>query len=544
MENKKLLKKAAAIVSAAALLVAPGMIFPESGLSISDNAITAFAASGQDIANKAINVVDKYRGDIGCGGSDDGDWCALFATSRAKQAGFTINCKKPTYCTELVCDFISQGLYTSRRTEAYYTSQSSRYVSSESLQNCCDTSYIPQPGDLIFFNWHGASEPQTDHVGIVEYARDGYVHTIEGNRAGSSYVRRYTIPLTDSTIHGYATLTGAKKKPQVKITAAYGSRARAIEEAASRFGKSYPYSISFVQEVLKASGATSFASFTNLSINSVKKDYIANGAYASASSGYVPRPGDIALLNLDEYDDADKMVLVSSVRNSEVSGFSVDGTAKSIGVINKSQLIGYIIPFYAYDDTCDIDRSGIVDSKDLNLLNSALLGDYNLSNYEFYCADGCTNGSISASDIVALNQKTAGTVLYRGSSSALSHEVGHKSGNYFNANTGTDRKSGCMIYGPYKALSSAGAKKACFTLMVDNNDAESNKVATIDVYDSTSGRVLASRDIARTEFAAPWTFQEFQLDFNCPNKTDKLEYRVRYYANVDLTFDKVVIRSN
>ena len=534
MKNKELLKKATACVSVAAMLITPSTIFA--------NPITASAASLQGIANRAASVVGEYRGDIGCGGS--GDWCAMFATSRAKAEGYTIDCKKPTYCTELVRDFISQGLYTSRETDAYYTSQTSRYVSSEDLVNCCDRSYVPQPGDLIFINWDGSSEPQPDHVGIVEYVKDGVVHTIEGNRGGSSYVRRYTYSLSSSYIHGYATLTGAPTKVKIQVTAAYGSRARAVEEAASRFGKSYPYSISYVQDVLSASGAVSFSSFSNLSINSVKDSYIVNGAFAAANSGYVPRPGDIALLNLDKNPDADKMVLVSSVRNSEVSGFSVNSNAAcNVGAINKNELIGYIIPFYAYDDLGDIDRSGTIDSKDANLLNSTLLGDYNLSNYEFYCADGNENGSLSASDIVAMNNKLLSTVVYRGSNSSLGHEVGHKTGNWFNANTGTDKRSGCMIYGPYKALASSGAKTVGFTLMIDNNSADNNKVAVIDVYDSTSKKILASRDITRKEFAAPWTFQEFQLNFNCPNKTDKLEYRVHYCANSDLTFDKFVVRS-
>lgn len=60
---------------------------------------------------------------------------------------------------------------------------------------------IPEAGDLIFFEWDGEQDDY-DHVGIVEYADDTYVHTIEGNHTDS--VERFRYPIDSPYIAGYA----------------------------------------------------------------------------------------------------------------------------------------------------------------------------------------------------------------------------------------------------------------------------------------------------------------------------------------------------
>ena len=68
-------------------------------------------------------------------------------------------------------------------------------------------SYIPQPGDWVFFTW--TSDLDTDHVAMVEYCTsetDGSVtiHVIEGNTPSS--VKRATYPLTYGRILGFGTV--------------------------------------------------------------------------------------------------------------------------------------------------------------------------------------------------------------------------------------------------------------------------------------------------------------------------------------------------
>ena len=48
-----------------------------------------------------------------------------------------------------------------------------------------DSSYTPNPGDIIYFDWDkpetNGQDGITDHVGIVEKVENGYIYTVEGN---------------------------------------------------------------------------------------------------------------------------------------------------------------------------------------------------------------------------------------------------------------------------------------------------------------------------------------------------------------------------
>lgn len=66
-----------------------------------------------------------------------------------------------------------------------------------------DRNYVPQPGDIIFFDWYenGRQDGVRDHVGIVEKVENGYVYTIEGNSGDKCKQRRY--PIGWYEINGY-----------------------------------------------------------------------------------------------------------------------------------------------------------------------------------------------------------------------------------------------------------------------------------------------------------------------------------------------------
>ncbi len=61
--------------------------------------------------------------------------------------------------------------------------------------------YIPQSGDIIFFDWGANNIP--DHVGLVEYVDGEYVYTIEGN--SRDVCRRKQYELGAKEIYGYGT---------------------------------------------------------------------------------------------------------------------------------------------------------------------------------------------------------------------------------------------------------------------------------------------------------------------------------------------------
>lgn len=68
-----------------------------------------------------------------------------------------------------------------------------------------DGTIVPDPGDIIVFNWDQSSQPNdgyADHIGIVESVRDGVIHTIEGNASGA--VMRRTYKVGDGNIRGFA----------------------------------------------------------------------------------------------------------------------------------------------------------------------------------------------------------------------------------------------------------------------------------------------------------------------------------------------------
>lgn len=60
----------------------------------------------------------------------------------------------------------------------------------------------PLPGDLVFFDWNEDGTPE--HVGVVLYAENGKLYTIEGNV--DDQVKTLSYSLQDSTILGYGSL--------------------------------------------------------------------------------------------------------------------------------------------------------------------------------------------------------------------------------------------------------------------------------------------------------------------------------------------------
>lgn len=148
-----------------------------------------------DIVNVAISQLGYHEGNNSSelhGGNTSGsgsyteygywygsqsDWCAMFVTWCARQAGIGSNiiAKSGFACPDSDClnvPFKSRGSYT------------------------------PVPGDLIFFLWEeDAGNWNWSHVGIVRSVSGGRVYTIEGNTSRAVRYREYS--LTDSEIKGY-----------------------------------------------------------------------------------------------------------------------------------------------------------------------------------------------------------------------------------------------------------------------------------------------------------------------------------------------------
>jgi hypothetical protein len=106
-------------------------------------------------------------------------WCATFVSWCANECGYIDAGIIPKFAacqSQGIAWFTERGLYQ-------------------------DSSYIPAPGDIIFFDWE--PDGHSDHVGIVEYVEGEVVHTVEGNTSNS--VARRSYRLDSNNICGYGT---------------------------------------------------------------------------------------------------------------------------------------------------------------------------------------------------------------------------------------------------------------------------------------------------------------------------------------------------
>ena len=106
-----------------------------------------------------------------------GDWCAMYASFCLHYAGvegMPLDASRPKWISAL--------------------SQLNLYHSEDS--------YVPVPGDLIFFDWN--TDADADHVGLVVELEGEKVKTIEGNNGDT--VAYHDYKLSDSRIMGYGAL--------------------------------------------------------------------------------------------------------------------------------------------------------------------------------------------------------------------------------------------------------------------------------------------------------------------------------------------------
>lgn len=113
----------------------------------------------------------------------DAAWCAMWVSYVTNYlAGIARDIVKP-YCG------CSTGM-------AFFKAQGVFHPSA-----ACGGTYTPLPADIAFFK-DKKSTAESTHTGLVEYVKDGVLHTIEGNT--SNAVKRRQYDLNDTYIVGYA----------------------------------------------------------------------------------------------------------------------------------------------------------------------------------------------------------------------------------------------------------------------------------------------------------------------------------------------------
>lgn len=137
--------------------------------------------------------IDGYEGHPGW--NQYTPWCACFLSWAADQQRDTINGDPPKFADvdEGMAKF-KNGSYGQWRERG-------------------DTNNKPIPGDYVFFDWDGGTDPDggkdPDHVGAVLCVEGNFLYTIEGNSGGRVAVQRYD--LNDKRIVGYGVLNWKTK---------------------------------------------------------------------------------------------------------------------------------------------------------------------------------------------------------------------------------------------------------------------------------------------------------------------------------------------
>lgn len=114
----------------------------------------------------------------------DDDWCATFVSFCAIDAGLTDHIPTECSCERQIGLWQELGRWQE------------------------EDSYLPQPGDIIYYDWDvrtlGDSTGWSDHVGIVVGTHGPFIKVIEGNKddaVGYRYIIRW-----DPRIRGYGLL--------------------------------------------------------------------------------------------------------------------------------------------------------------------------------------------------------------------------------------------------------------------------------------------------------------------------------------------------
>ena len=137
-------------------------------LSDANASLWSAALYGIDFSGDIVEVALSQVGNSGdtywsyMGFESRVEWCACFVSWCANE-----------------CGYIDAGIIPNT---AGCVSGESWFRARDQWQ---DSSYTPNPGDIIYFDWDKpetkGQDGITDHVGIVEKVEGGYIYTIEGN---------------------------------------------------------------------------------------------------------------------------------------------------------------------------------------------------------------------------------------------------------------------------------------------------------------------------------------------------------------------------
>ena len=146
--------------------------------------------------------------------SEQDPWCATFVSACAIKAGMTDIIPTEVSCEEQIKLFQKLGCWEE------------------------DGTIIPEPGDIIYYNWEQSYQPNNgfaDHVGVVVSADSGLLKIIEGNMNGAVAYR--TLPRSWGYIRGFARPKWGKKASSQTIQAVTTTTSRTLSKEPKWVGK-------------------------------------------------------------------------------------------------------------------------------------------------------------------------------------------------------------------------------------------------------------------------------------------------------------------
>jgi hypothetical protein len=127
---------------------------------------------------------------------------------------------------------------------------------------------------------------------------------------------------------------------------------------------------------------------------------------------------------------------------------------------------------------------------------------------------------------------------------SIGHKTGHLDTDGWLCQTGIDAANDHMVYGPYDTSLTAGSYVAEFRMKIDNNTANNDSVADIDVRDAATGATLAYQAITRQQFPIAANYTSFTLPFTMPVSHHAIELRVYWRGRAYIKVDYVAARQD
>jgi hypothetical protein len=127
---------------------------------------------------------------------------------------------------------------------------------------------------------------------------------------------------------------------------------------------------------------------------------------------------------------------------------------------------------------------------------------------------------------------------------SIGHNTGRLESDGWLCQSGIDAPNQHMIYGPYDQTVTAGQNTAEFRMKIDNNTANNDVVADIDVRNSTTGATLAFQSVTRQQFSVAGNYTSFKLPFVMPADNQTIELRVHWKGGAYLKVDYVGVQQN